>query len=224
MRHFLDLTNRKPIFYGSNRVVYVHPEDPDFFVKVARPRAVKNYLDRIPKWKRRFKILGGGLPQSFREFREYMRLNLPAAPVLPYIFVSAGFVATSEGWGHVVKAERGEDGNYAPTLASIINEPGKYEKPLADFLSWVVDTPAAFTNLQPWNLVLAQRDGKNQIVSIDGLGERCFIQFRAYFPSINKRKNRRRVRKLLWRIEELKAGRIGVEAQEKMKGTVASTV
>jgi len=224
MHHILDLSNHKPIFYGGNRVVYVHPDDPDFFVKVARPRAAENFYDRIPKWKRRFKIMGGGLPQSWREFREYIRLNLSATKEIPFVFISAGFIRTSEGWGHVVKAERGEDGNYAPTLASIINEPEKYEKPLADFLSWVVDTPAAFSNIEPWNLVLAQRDGKNELISIDGLGERCFIQFRAYFPSINKRKNRRKVRKLLWRIENLKAGRVDPKAKEKMEGTVASAV
>jgi len=221
MKYILDLSGQKPLFYGSNRSVYLHPDDPDLLVKVPHRKAVKSFGSHMPKWKRRFKLLGGGLPQSFREFKEYMRLNLTAAERLPFIFVSAGFIATTEGWAHVVRVERDAQGNYAPTLGSIINQPEKYEKPLKEFLQWAENTPAAFSNMEPWNLVLAHRDGKDEIVSIDGIGERSFIPWRAFFPSLNKRKNKKKIERLLARIEQMKTGYTDEKIEYKMSGTVA---
>jgi len=221
MQLIVDLSQLKPLFHGSNRIVYIHPENPDLLIKVPHWRTVDNFNKRVSGWKKRFKLLGGGLPQSYREFYEYMRLNLSAVKDMPHIFSSAGMIRTSQGWGHVVKAERGADGEYAPTLASIIHEPEKYEQPLAEFLQWIENTPTVFTNLEPWNLVLAWRRGKNELVSIDGIGDRSSVPFRAYFPWLNKRDNRPHIKKLLWRIEELKHKRIDAAAQKKIDGTIA---
>jgi len=221
MQLIVDLSELKPLFHGGNRIVYIHPENPDLLIKVPHWRTVDNFNKKNLGWKKRFKLLGGGLPQSYREFFEYMRLNLTAIEDMPHIFASAGMIRTSLGWGHVVQAERDERGNYAPTLASIIHEPEKYEQALAEFLAWVEDTPTVCTNLEPWNLVLAWRHGKNELVSIDGIGDRSFVPFRAYFPSLNKRKNLPVIEKLIWRINELKNKRIDREAQAKIHGTVA---
>ncbi|KAA6404772.1 YrbL family protein [Candidatus Tokpelaia sp.] len=205
--YFLDLSDNEPLFYGTTRRVYRHPHDPALLVKVpSRQEEERRHANR-PAWKRRFKPTGIANITNLREMAEIMRLNPEALPCPPHIFSFIGLVATSYGWGQIVKAERDENGSYAPTLESIAQDSSRYEKPLQEFIAWVKTAPIVLIDLEPWNCVLAERNGKQQIVLIDGMGEKTIIPLRTYFPSLNNKKNARQIAQFFNSLELVKQGK-----------------
>lgn len=206
MKRSLELSGLEPSFWGTNRCIYIHPDDPDLLIKVPRKEAIER-AKQIPNWKRRFKPLGAG-SINFHEMRESMRLHPSAIGRLPHLFTTVGLIQTSMGWGLIVEAERDRAGNYAPTLAAIARETERYQKSLEKFMHWLETTPAVFYDLNPWNLVLSFRDGQDEIVVIDGVGEKSALQSRTYFQSMNRKKNRKAGLSFYRFLERIKSGEI----------------
>lgn len=203
MKKFIELANLQPQFWGSVRVVYVHPNNSDLLIKVPRQEA-HDRIAQVPEWKKRFKPLGAG-SMNMHELRETMRLRPQPAQRLKHFFNAVAMIQTDLGWGLVVEAEYDSNGNYAATIASMVNDEERYKKPLAAFMDWLNDTPAVFYDLNPWNVLLAHRDGKDEIIAIDGMGEKSAIQFRTYFPSINKKKNQKEKERFFRFIDKIRA-------------------
>jgi len=207
MPYFLDLSGNEPLFYGTTRRVYRHPQDPALLVKVPSRQEEERRRANRPAWKQRFKPTGIANITNLREMAEIIRLNPEALPCPPHIFCFIGLVATNYGWGQVVKAETEASGAYAPTLESIAQDSARYQKPLEQFITWAKTTPAVFIDLEPWNCVLAKRKGEQQIVLIDGIGEKTIIPFRTYFPSLNSKKNARQIAQFFHSLELVKQGK-----------------
>jgi len=204
---FLDLSGKEPLFRGTTRRVYRHPRDPALLVKVPSRQEEERRRANRPAWKQRFKPTGIANITNLREMAEIIRLNPEALPCPPHIFSFVGLVATSYGWGQIVKAERDENGDYAPTLESIAQDSSRYEKPLQEFIAWVKTAPIVLIDLEPWNCVLAERNGKQQIVVIDGMGEKTVIPLRTWFPSLNNKKNARQIAQFFHSLELVKQGK-----------------
>lgn len=205
--YFLDLAEDKPLFYGTTRRVYRHPQDASLLVKVPSQAEEERRIANRPEWKQRFKPTGIANITNMREAAEMLRLNPKAEPELPHLFAFIGLVATNHGWGQMVRAEYDSEGNYAPTLEQIASEPKRYQQPLKNFIQWAKKTDAVFIDLEPWNCVLAERGGKEQIVVIDGIGEKTIIPFRTYFPALNKKKNAQQIARFFASLELVKQGK-----------------
>lgn len=207
MSYFLDLSISAPLFYGTTRRIYRHPQDSSLLIKVPSAAEEARRLANRPQWKRRFKPTGIANITNLREMSEMLRLNPEAESQKPHIFSFVGMVPTNYGWGQLVQAEYDEYGNYAPTLENIAHITESYQKPLEDFIRWVETTDTVFIDLEPWNCVLADRMGKKQIVVIDGIGEKNVIPLRTYFPALNKKKNARQIARFFKSLEQVKCGK-----------------
>jgi len=207
MPYSLDLSAAEPLFRGTTRRIYRHPQDASLLVKVPSREEEARRRANQPGWKQRFKPTGIANITNLREIAEIVRLNPEARPQVSHIYSCIGLIATNFGWGQIVKAEYGADGAYAPTLEQIADRPQLYQNALNEFIAWVKICPAVFIDLEPWNCVLAQRNGREEIVMIDGLGEKTVIPFRTYFPSLNQKKNAEQIKQFFASLELAKQGK-----------------
>ncbi|MHC5307166.1 YrbL family protein [Bartonella sp. LJL80] len=185
--YFVALSGLEPRFKGNARLVFVHPDDPDLLIKVPRPEWIAK-THKVPAWKKRFKPLGAN-SVNMHEFREIIRINPKPESQQPHMFSVVGMQQTDLGWGLTVKAEKDANNAFAPPVAIFANNPSPIRSALEQFEIWIRETPAILYDLNPWNLVLANRNGEQQIVIIDGISEKSALQTRTYFPSINAKKN-----------------------------------
>lgn len=196
------LSGLEPHFKGNARLVFVHPDDADLLIKVPRPEWIAKTL-MVPKWKKRFKPLGAN-SVNMHELREIIRINPKPEIQQDHMFTVIGMQQTDLGWGLIVRAERSENGEYAAPVANFANKREEIEPALAKFREWVHQTNAVLYDLNPWNLVLANRNGKKQIVVIDGISEKSALQIRTYFRSINAKKNQDVYARFLRQMERLR--------------------
>lgn len=196
MDSFIKLSDKTPVFEtGRHRAVYLHPDNPDLVVKVVRNVWWDLHEKRTP-WRKRFKPLGANAI-NMHEFCEMMRLVPQSMETMPHLYTAVGMVRTDLGWGLVSKLERDKDNNPAKTInqlgADLINHIDAFK----EFGKWLEQSPVVLTSLNFNNLVLAWRNGKEELVIIDGFGERVAIPLRTYFPKYNQPKNMRSLDKIL---------------------------
>lgn len=135
---FIKLEKAHRLAEGNRRWVYVHPENPDLLIKVVKPTARLKYR-YFKRLRRRYMHTAPIL----RELREQIvvRLDDPYPPrFLPKV---AGFVDTDLGLGLVVRAERGADGDYAPTLKTLIKQGKITPKLLEDIRKFFAEVRAS---------------------------------------------------------------------------------
>lgn len=198
----IELKGCVPRFKGNARLVFVHPDNPDLLVKVLRSEWIAKTKE-VPEWKKRFKPLGAN-SVNMHELYEIVRVNPDARAFQPHLFSVLGFQRTDLGWGLVVKAEKDEQNNYAQPLSSFAKDVGKISTALDEFEQWVKTTNVILYDLNPWNMVLAYRGGKQEIVIIDGISEKSALKLRTYFPSINAKKNMKVYARFLRFMERIK--------------------
>ena len=198
----IELRKSVPHFKGNARLVFVHPDNPDLLIKVLRPEWIAKTKE-IPEWKKRFKPLGAN-SVNMHELYEIVRVNPSAKAMQPHLFSVVGFQQTDLGWGLVVKAEKDEQNNYARPLSSFAKNVDMIRAALDDFEQWIKTTNVVLYDLNPWNLVLAHRGGKQEIVIIDGIAEKSALKMRTYFPSINTKKNMKVYARFLRFMERIK--------------------
>lgn len=182
----ISLARATPLFRGSAREVFQHPDAPDLFIKVPKP---KFRGERPPHWRKRFRPLGG-YSISLRELRESVRLSMADGRSETHISTAIGLVRTDIGWGLIVHREQDGSGNLAPTVGQMIDN-GRFDevRPALDrFLLWLESTNAVVQDLHEDNIVFADRNGTPEIVIIDGFGDRSALMLRTYFPYLNKRR------------------------------------
>jgi len=205
--YFLELSAENLLFRGTTRRVYRHPSDSSLLVKVPSAAEEARRLANRPNWKKRFKPTGIANITNLREIAEMLRLNPNAAETVPHIYSFVALAPTNHGWGQIVKAEYGADGAYAPSLEQIALRPELYKKPLEEFITWARETSAVFIDLEPWNVVLANRAGRQELVMIDGIGEKNAVALRTYFPSLNRKKNAKQIEQFFHSLELVKQGK-----------------
>lgn len=201
----IKLSGLEPHFKGNARFVFVHPDDPDLLVKVPRPEWIAS-TRTVPNWKKRFKPLGAN-SVNMHELREIIRINPKPELQQDHMFTVIGLQQTDLGWGLIVRAEKSKDGSYAVPVADFVNDMSKIEAELNEFHNWVLQTKTVLYDLNPYNLVLAYRNGKNQIVVIDGISEKSALQSRTYFQSINCKKNKEVYARFLRHMERIRLER-----------------
>lgn len=209
----LDLSGQAPIASGALQHVYAWPGRDDLLVKVVRPNfAEENWTGWRGALKKRRRL--GVLTNAGRTIAEHLALRAAGPFPVRYVQEFLGLVETSEGPGVVVRALRGEDGGYAPTLRALIAEKRftpQAAAALEEFCAWLVASPLIVGDLHLSNLVLAHDPTHGtRVVMIDGMGEKNLVPLNSWFPALNRANNRARLvrlrRQLARRLAEAERG------------------
>lgn len=194
MEQFLNLSDKKPLFEGLTRSVFVYEQNPDYLIKVPSP-AWKKRIARLSPWRRFRKSVDFNSPNT-RELREYIH-NFPIpkqANHHEHLMQIVGVIATDIGWGLIVKAERDQFGNYAKPLGHYQNDIPHYKKEISEFISWVLSTTVVCYDLKFDNILLSWRNGKSTLVLIDGIGDNRILPIRHWCLKYNTKQNKLHLR------------------------------
>jgi hypothetical protein len=173
------LKDAEVVAAGSTRNVYRHPDNPAHLVKVIRPSAIEERFGSGAPWykfrRRRYRHLIAYL----REIREQIAVHAVGGDYPPFLQKIVGIVETDMGMGFVVEAVLGRDGNFAPTVADLIQR-GQLDRPirakLDQFLEDLVASPVIVADLNPSNVVLGYTPHEGEhFVLIDGIGFKNII-------------------------------------------------
>lgn len=203
----LPLKSGIPLAKGATRLIFLHPESPDFLVKVMRLDVVERHRGARKWWLRWLRRYDPYLV-FLREIHEFVAAHAALGCAAPFAQVVHGFAETDLGLGLVVGAVRGPDGALAPTLAQLIAR-GDFDdeasQALEETLDAVLQSNIVLADLHERNLVYQQCDGgAPRFVIIDGLGTSTLIPVKDWSRLINRCSKSRRVARLRRRI----AGRL----------------
>lgn len=208
---FVDLSACRKCSEGSQREIYEHPDVPDVLIKVVKAakrgqrgaRLSRNFA-RL-KRHRRF----GAYMTYRREIEEYLEqarkveademFDLPLARIF-------GLVHTSGGLGLAVEKIATASGAIAPTLCDLLVQ-GRFEKRHLDLIAGFFETcrrnHIVLMDINPGNFVVTDRNGREEIVCVDGTGEKSCLRLYASSRALNALKLRSAHKKLLRKIERL---------------------
>jgi PhoP regulatory network protein YrbL len=224
--HVINLGDRAPIASGSTRDVYLHPDDASLLIKVVPAGVIeKRYVRGRPWYK---------TPRRYRHFMTYLRevreqIALRAQNNTHPCSVQriVGFAETDLGFGLVVEAARDRQGRLAPTLPQLIAE-GRFDAATrADFeacLKELIELPIVLADLHTANFVHAWTEAHgDHFVLIDGIGCKNLIPFNRLSPLVNRYSKRRRIQRLLSRVDSMlaQAASHGQSAQQTGRPLVA---
>lgn len=199
----ITLTGQSPLAQGRMRLVFRHPRDPGLLIKVIRPEVIAKRWGEGKQWykmRRRY----GHYISYVRECEEYIAGWAGHDGALPFAQKITGLVPTDFGLGLVVEAVLGEDGQLAPTLASLVK--GRPISPelrdeINSFLEELIASNLIVADLNPTNIVRgAAPGGGHRFVVIDGLGLSTVLPFKL-IPAINRASKRKRAQALWKRLE-----------------------
>lgn len=186
----LKLENAVVIGEGMERICYLHPEDQEKVVKIAKEGA-------------------GGNNQNQCEFKTYNYLTKHHGQ-LDCISRCYGFSETDLGPGLICQCVRDYTGEISKTLLETLINPHEesvqdLKDIVADFCNHIVKHNIQLFDLNPLNIVLRQdQPGKYKAVSIDLKGRYAnkeFIPFSTFIPYLSRKKIRRRANRLLDRMD-----------------------
>lgn len=189
MKHILTLSDKKPLFEGLTRSVYINEQNPDYLIKIPSP-AWRKKIAGFSRLRQLRKAIDINSPNT-REIREYMRhfTDPDMAENEKHLMQIAGIVSTDIGWGLLVKAEQDSSGNYAKPFGHYQNDIPKYRQEIEDFIHWVKTTSIICYDLKFDNILLSSRNGTPTLVLIDGIGETGLFPLRAWCQKYNRAKN-----------------------------------
>ncbi len=208
----IDLQGREPFATGGNRHCYVHPEDADKCVKVAREDVMQQRFARQPWFK---KLLGADrLDDNVQELKGYRQLEKAGDSPALYDHIPRlwGREPTSAGWANVSELIRTPEGAVAPNLSQWLVQYGLDEATrlaIAEFQRWLRRHQILTRNLLPHNLAVKQTPDGLRLYIIDGLGAPEFLAL--LYPLTRWRRNyiERKIRNMNLRIQWELDGRPG---------------
>jgi len=188
----LDLSNAQVLARGADRYVFQHPNEPALLIKVINMAAYNAYLERKP-FKRFYKQFQreSAYRVYLNEISEYITTttvpsgvwNVPMSRVV-------GLAQTTLGLGQLVEKISDDDGQLAPTLASIIARKGisaDLSTRLDAFFEDLIDAHIVINDLSAKNIALGRNaDGKSGMYLIDGFGVLPLIPLYAWSKRLNK--------------------------------------
>lgn len=212
MNDRLLLKDSKPLAQGHSRLVFQHPHNPDWLVKVIRPDVIEDRWGSGTAWYKKRRRFGRYI-SYVRECQEYIVGCLATGVSAGSFQKVIGFADTDLGLGLVVAAVRGPDGALAPTLADIIRAgrfTGGVQARLEIFQRELLASEVTVSDLNLGNLVYSGGYNKEgDFVLIDGLGTSTLIPFKTLSTAFNRRSKLGRIRRLHQRIARL---------QQRMQG------
>lgn len=178
---FYTLSGDSLIGRGNKRDCHVHPDHPDLCIKVARDPE---------RWEECHQ-------QSVVEWYYLSHLQQREIP-FDHLVACHGWVQTNRGIGLVLERVRDEKGSTAPTLGQALAS-GSIDHAdaltlLARLKAWALKHAVVITDFSTKNLILRHRNGRRELVLVDGIGSRrAEWKFTLYqtFAFLSRRKTRR---------------------------------
>ena len=186
----VSLSSLQPVATGGGRLVFFHPDFPDCLLKVQKvktPRTAKERIDGLVG--RRFASFA---TRDLRhEIKAYVDARLQQGQAEGSFPVAEfrGLVETDLGIGLVVERIFRNGELMGPTVRSLAGK----EKRLSDhhlallnefsrqLFSWKVRA----RDLNPGNIVLGERDGRERFFLVDGLGDVTLVPLNTWFDVAN---------------------------------------
>jgi hypothetical protein len=214
----IKLKGLTPLSSGALQLVYQHPSEPDYLIKILR-------LDQMRKrWARK----SHGLPirRRFgfynawvRELKTYIELRSRAPDSEGPEFVQRhyGLTDTDLGIGLLVGKVKDRAGGLAPTLSKVVREHGftaELKKKFADLQAKIEAHNLVTTDISENNILLgwSERQG-DHLVIIEGLGDNTLIPVKTMFRFLNQASIRRHFGRTFGRLEKIDRARAGVHNQ-----------
>ena len=191
------LSGATPVAHGSIRDVYRHPTDPSLLIKVVRLSTRDEKFGSGRRWYKAKRRRYGHFISYLREIREQIAVQAAENDHPDYLQKIVGFAETDFGLGLVVEAIFAPDGNYAPTLKTLLERgplspdlQAKFDR----FCEAAIRSPVIIADLHPQNVVYGARDGEAQrFVLIDGIGHKTLIPFEVLSARIARWNNQQKV-------------------------------
>ena len=191
----LTLSDKKPLFEGLTRSVYVHYQNPDYLIKIPT-NCWKDKFAGFSNFRRWRKSVDLNTPNT-KELAEFMRHFPDQSACEKHVMQIVGITATDLGWGLIVKAEYDAVGNLAKPFDAYKNNMKQYEEQITDFITWIRQTDFICYDLKFDNILLSWRSGQPQLVLIDGIGENGLFSMRKYCRRFNNFRNRKELQEFI---------------------------
>jgi len=208
----LSLKHLTPIAVGSTRLVFRHPENSDLVVKVVRPELIAKRFGERPGLRSRLRWTRRRARQFIyyrREIQEHLALHARGDEDAHALTTITGFIETDMGLGFLARAVRGRDGDYAPTLETLVCEKrfsAPVQRDFARFVEQVRRSEVLVSDLNPRNIVYGHdNEHGDHFVLVDGLGEKTLIPVKAMSRLLNRYSKWKHIRRLHAEIERLTA-------------------
>jgi hypothetical protein len=195
----LKLSDQTPIAQGGERLIFIHPENNDWLIKVWHERFHEKQQKRTPFWIRVIRLKRYW--SLLNELTEYLGVREDPHPKLEYIQQLVGLTDTDLGFGMVVKAIKQDNGKLAPTLKDLVERQVFHEQhhqALEVFFEWMSNTHIIVRDFSLNNLIW---DECNQrFVLIDGIGSKIGFSLRSLSRRYNQKANHNRIVKFRTRL------------------------
>lgn len=204
----LRLKDAEPLAKGHSRLVFRHPSNDEWIIKVIRPEVIEARFGRGAPWYKRMRRSGRYLSYA-RETHEYLAAWAAHDCELHFVQKVIGFVTTDLGLGLVLEAAHDREGRLAPTLAMLVKS-GRFDekarRDLERFFESLLEAAIVVSDLNAGNLVYAHSvTHGDHFVLIDGLGVNSAIPLKAMSRAFNRFSKRGRIRRLRRKIDQLLA-------------------
>lgn len=203
----IQLVGVTPLACGGHRVVYPHPGEPGWCIKIESPTPERKARDERGFWRRLLSNRPGEDGENRREYAAYRELERTANPeVWRHIPRCRGWVDTDAGRGLVVEWITRTDGRPAESFADRVqnNYDEEARRALTSVETWLLKHRVRVGDLHPSNLVFGGGGdgGEDRLYVIDGLGDRD-IMWRPWLRLFRPIKIRRKIRRMKRRIQSL---------------------
>lgn len=193
--NLLKLAQATPLFSGSEKAVYQHPDNPNWLVKVMRGSKAETWQSRWIRLPRYWAFVSEWLEFAVARERDAHRQG--------FLQTFIGPVDTDLGMGMIVEAVRAPDGGFAPTLGSLYRA-GKLQpvqlQALQDIVDWLLASNIVVSDISTNNFVW--NDADQRWVLIDGIGSRSWLSLRYWWAAYNRRMTRKKALKLLSKVSD----------------------
>lgn len=190
-----------PLATGRSRLVFQHPEHPDYLIKVIRPEIIEERFGSGTKWYKRLRRFGRFLSYH-REIEEFLAVYASHHQALPFLPEIIGFAKTDLGLGLVIRAIKTPDGQLAPSIGKILyerRETPEIKEALEKCFTEIVNCDVIISDLNVGNFVHLEHE--NRFVLIDGTGNASPLALKGYSRALNRRHKLRRIKKFRTRME-----------------------
>lgn len=195
MNDIIVLSDKEPVASGKKRIVFEHPENTDYLIKVYRNHIKQAKQSLYQRHYNRYTYLSGFL----REIREYILLKSDnQSPLTGHIPKIIGLIDTDLGLGLTVQKLVNNKGDLAVNLRELTRSQclsQELQKKLDDFFYALVQSNIVIGDLNIRNIVLAYHDKEGyKFYLVDGLGDKTFIPMKRYCKTIRKSYKSKRIK------------------------------
>lgn len=201
MPPIIKLSDKDPVAVGKKRLVFRHPYNPEWLIKVYRKSSAPQNCHNLKALLQAIYLRHCYVSGYTREFREYITSRYyNDCPLINHLQSIIGLVDTDIGLGLIVEALTDKEGKLAPTLRQLIKNKKlspKRKESLTRLFESILASDLIVGDLNVKNIVLAYSPSQGErFFLIDGLGDKTLIPLHRWFKCVRRRYNKKRIAKI----------------------------